>query len=70
MIIDGKELTEYSDTKTINIHIQGAVENVTSGGNISIVGDVKYIDSSSGDIKCGQVKGCVSTISGDIINKK
>ena len=65
--VDGKELTEYSDSKTVNINIVGDVDSIEGGNNIVITGNVREVNSYSGDIEVkGNVEGSVESRSGDI----
>jgi len=54
------------------VSVTGNVTNLTTvSGDVSVTGDVgQNVQSVSGDVKCSNIAGKVSTISGDIKNKK
>lgn len=66
VIVDGKDLTP--NTKEIVITIEGNVQSlsVDACSNIKVSGNVGSLQTSTGDVYCGDVQGSVSTKSGDI----
>lgn len=67
VFVDGKDVSDK--VKGLNISIVGNVEKVEVNycEKISITGDVKDVNTQSGDIDVkGQVKGSVKTQSGDV----
>ena len=70
VFVDGKEVTEGMDAKTINIHVEGGAGEIHVDCCESIVvnGPVSGgVVSSSGDIKIvGDVDGDVISSSGDV----
>lgn len=83
VIVDGRDVTP--DSKTINISVAGDVETIhaddlttltvngncgkvnTMSGDVDVDGDVKgNISTMSGDVVCRNVSGSVHTMSGDI----
>lgn len=66
IIIDGNNIE--IDSKNINIIVNGDIDklDITSCNSLEIKGDVNSIKTTSGDINCGNIKGDVNTISGDI----
>lgn len=68
VIINGVDVTADHDSKTINISIEGDVDelNVDNCDKITVKGNVKNLQSSSGDIECNDVTGSIQTSSGDI----
>lgn len=70
VMIDGKEYQE--EEKEIYIVINGDVESLDLDccSKISIYGNVKTVNTISGDVECYTIEGNVSSISGDIISKE
>ena len=66
IIIDGADQTP--DSKVINIQIDGDVQNlkVDYCERITISGNVGDLQTTSGDVECGNVNGDVTSTSGDI----
>lgn len=66
IIIDGKDVTP--EGKTINISIEGDVDNISVDmcNKFEVKGNVNSIVSTSGDIECGDVTGNIECTSGDI----
>ncbi|MCK9445694.1 hypothetical protein M0Q50_02250 [bacterium] len=67
IIIDGKDVSP--DSKTIDIKIEGDIENfeVDYCNKIEIIGNTKDIRTSSGDVDItGNVTGNINTSSGDV----
>ena len=64
--VNGKDVTP--DTKVVNIMIEGNVDKVSADycEKIVVSGNAKTIQTTSGDIQCGEVQGNVQTTSGDI----
>ncbi len=67
VIVNGNEVTP-EDSKTITINVEGDIDelNVDACEKITVKGNVKNIQTSSGDIDCGNVTGGIQTSSGDI----
>lgn len=67
VIVDGKDVTT-PDSKEIIISIEGNVQslNADACSTIKVSGNVGSLQTSTGDVKCGDVQGSVSTKSGDI----
>jgi hypothetical protein len=67
VIVNGKEVTP-EDSKVITINIEGDVEelNVDVCEKITIKGNVKNIQTSSGDVECNNITGSIQSSSGDI----
>lgn len=69
--VDGQELTEYNDSKVVNITITGDVDSIEGGNNIDVYGNVNKLTSSSGNINIrGSVHCSVKSSSGDITVEK
>ena len=69
VIIDGVEATEHKDEKKINIHVDGNIEelSVDHAQKIMVHGDVKHLQTSSGDVDVdGNVGGGIQASSGDV----
>ena len=67
VIIDGKSIE--IEEKEINISVTGDINDlrVTSCNSLEIKGNVKTIETTSGDINIeGDVSGNVKTVSGDV----
>jgi len=64
--VNGKDVTP--DTKVINIMVEGNVEKVSADycEKIVVSGSAKTVQTTSGDIQCGEVQGNIQTTSGDI----
>lgn len=61
IIIDGKNVTDSFDNgnfgHSINISIQGDVQNLKASGSVSVEGNVKDIDCGGSCTVSGEVKG-------------
>jgi len=66
VIVNGKDVTP--DTKVVNILVEGDVDKVSADycEKIMVSGSAKTVQSTSGDIECGEVHGNIQTTSGDI----
>ena len=66
VIIDGKDVTP--DGKKMDITVTGNIDslNVDCCDSISITGEVGSVETTSGNVTCGNVKGDVSNTSGDV----
>ncbi len=66
VIIDGKD--ETPEGKHITISVEGDIQqlSVDTCHQVTVNGSCGSARSTSGDIKCGEVKGDVGTTSGDI----
>ena len=64
--INGKDVTP--DSKNINISIEGNVDTlkIDCCNTVDIKGNVKSVQTTSGDIDCGDVEGDIKTVSGDV----
>ena len=64
--IDGVDVTP--NTKNITIEVTGNLEKLNVGACKSIIvhGDVTDLDTTSGDVNCGNVKGNINSTSGDV----
>jgi hypothetical protein len=64
--INGKNVTPHD--KIIDITVTGNIDDlrVDSCQKIDVTGNVKNVDTVSGDVRCGNVSGNVETTSGDI----
>lgn len=69
IIIDGKNVTP--NEKVINIVVNGNIDNleVDACDKLEIHGDVNKLRNGSGDVECGDIKGDVTSGSGNIICK-
>lgn len=67
IIIDGKVSVE-EESKTINIYIEGNVDqlSVDACEKVMVNGFVNSLSTMSGDVECGNVNQSVSTQSGDV----
>ena len=72
VFIDGEEYVGADDEKKIEIHVAGDVDEIDVDvcHKIVVAGNVGSIQTSSGDVKCGDVGGKVKTNSGDIKYRK
>lgn len=68
--VDGESinLSDFGDTRTFNIVIEGSVESVSNtSGDVTIMGDAGKVKTMSGDANIsGDVTGDVGTMSGDV----
>lgn len=64
VFIDGKPVDV--EEKQITVSIVGNVVNLHSSAEVSVIGDVGEIVSSSGSIMCHDVKGGIQTTSGNV----
>ncbi len=64
--IDGRKLS--INDKTINISVVGDIQQlqVDSCQKVDVSGNVKNLETVSGNVRCGNVAGDVETTSGDI----
>lgn len=64
--INGTDVTP--DTKIVNITIEGDVDEVSADycEKIVVNGNVKTLQTTSGDIECKDVQGDIKTTSGDV----
>ena len=69
-IVIDNVVTQIND-KIINISIVGNVDSlrVASCETLTVNGDIKTLDSTSGNIKCNNITGNVECISGNITTK-
>lgn len=67
VILDGQSV-EMPDEKRISIEVKGDVQDlqVDSCDSLIIQGAVGSVQSTSGDVRCGDVGGSVQTVSGDV----
>lgn len=67
IIIDG-DISVKEESKTINIYIEGNVEqlSVDACEKVMVNGFVNTLSTMSGDVECGNVNQSVSTQSGDV----
>lgn len=68
IVIDGNILVN-EESKTINIYIEGNVDNlqVDACEKVMVNGFVNSLSTMSGDVECGNVNQSVKTQSGDIV---
>ena len=66
VFVNGKEIT--TEGKTINIAIEGNVENlqVDACDKIIVNGDIGKLRTTSGDVILNECKGDIQTTSGDV----
>lgn len=68
--IDGVEVTDEDavNSKTVNITIEGNIESIEADyvTKIEVKGTAGSIQTTSGDIHCGNVAGDVKSTSGDV----
>jgi len=66
--VNGNLVKGSENDKTINILIEGNVDRVEIDycSNIVIEGDVKSLNSTSGDVNANNVTGDIKTTSGDV----
>ena len=64
--INGTDVTP--DTKVINIQIDGDVDSIDVDycEKVVVNGNVKSLNTTSGDVECGDVQGDIKGTSGDI----
>lgn len=64
--IGGKDVTP--EGKDIYIVVNGDVQSLSVDAchTINVTGDVGDLSTQSGDVKCGDVAGCVQSMSGDV----
>lgn len=65
--IDGKNVITPSE-KIINISVNGNIDELRVGScqKVEVSGDVKNLQTTSGDVVCGNVTNSVQTTSGDV----
>ncbi|MGH2666042.1 hypothetical protein [Flavobacterium sp.] len=69
VFVDGKDVTNEFDSKEINVVVTGNIEylKVDACNKITITGDVKSVETQSGDVGVsGNVGGSIKTMSGDV----
>lgn len=69
IIIDGVDITaNLPDQKTFNIDVTGDVDriDVDACQKIHVNGSVGQVQTTSGDVECGDVRGSITTMSGDV----
>lgn len=68
VFINGNLVKGGENDKTINIRIEGNVDrfNVDYCSNIVVEGDVKSLNTTSGDVIANNVTGDLKTTSGDV----
>jgi DUF4097 and DUF4098 domain-containing protein YvlB len=66
VFVNGKQIT--TDGKTINILVEGNVENlqIDACEKIIVNGDVGQVTTMSGDVVLNECKGSIKTTSGDV----
>lgn len=64
-----EQFVEYPESKKVNIQVVGNVDSLSVDAceKVSIKGDCSSVETLSGDVEVsGEVKGSVSTMSGDV----
>ena len=66
VIVDGNDVTP--NAKQVNIEIQGDMQSIEVDvcDSVHVVGSVGSVKTSSGDVRCGDVKGSIQSMSGDV----
>lgn len=68
VLLDGKPVDTADDQKRISIEVHGDIQDlqIDSCDTLLIQGAVGSVQSTSGDVRCGDVGGSVQTVSGDV----
>lgn len=65
VVVDGV-LQDGELTGDINITVHGDIESLTNTSGAISAKNVGSIRTTSGDVRCGDVRGAVNTVSGDV----
>lgn len=71
VILDGTPVETADDEKRISIEVHGDVQDlqIDRCDTLLIQGAVGSVQTTSGDVRCGDVGGSVQTVSGDVCAK-